>query len=107
MLASIPFTLDAAGERSAHALYRLHEHEVCRRTDRLFACLLLAQWLLGILLAIWVSPLTWAGTESQTHPHIWTAVFLGALINGLPIAFALTIPGEWLTRQVIAIAQAL
>ncbi|HVW00525.1 MAG TPA: ATP-binding protein, partial [Planctomycetaceae bacterium] len=103
----LPLALDASAERHAEMLYRRHEQAVCRLTDRVFACLLFAQWLFGILLAAFVSPLTWAGTASGTHPHVWSAIFLGGAISSLPIFLALRFPGRILTRHVIAVAQAL
>ena len=32
------------------------------------------QWVAGIVFALWVSPLAWAGSTSQTHVHVWAAV---------------------------------
>ena len=95
-----------AGDR-AEVLFRSHWDAILRRTDRLFAALLGVQWLGGILVALLVSPRTWAGTTSQVHLHVWTAVGLGLVIVSLPIVLALTRPGESLTRHVVAIAQML
>jgi hypothetical protein len=80
---------------------------VYRRTDRLFAGLLTAEWVAAVGLAAWVSPLTWAGTESRTHPHVWAAVLLGLAVISLPVALALLRPGRPLTRHVIAAGQML
>lgn len=86
-----------------------HEHKqlVYQRTDRMFAALMTLQWVAGVAAALWVSPKTWAGTESQTHPHIWAALFLGGAISSLPIVLALTRPGHPSTRYVIAVGQML
>ena len=59
--------------------------EIYRRTDRMFAVLLIVQWLAMIGLSIWVTPLAWAGATSSIHPHIWAAVVLGGLIIGFPL----------------------
>ena len=80
---------------------------IYRRTDQMFAGLLLFQWLAMIALALWVSPLTWAGSASSTHPHVWAAVGLGGLVASLPVVLALTRPGRTHTRFVIAAAQLL
>jgi len=80
---------------------------VYKRTDRLLVGLLAFQWFAAMALAIWVSPLTWAGDLSQTHPHVWTAVFLGGAIISLPCLLGLTQAGRPLTRHVIAAAQML
>jgi two-component system, sensor histidine kinase and response regulator len=78
-----------------------------QRTDRMFAGLLLFQWVAMVGLALWVTPLTWAGTESRTHPHVWAAVVLGGLIIAFPVFLALARPGRSNTRFVIAAAQML
>jgi signal transduction histidine kinase/CheY-like chemotaxis protein len=89
------------------ALFAAQRDAVFRRTDRLFAGLLLFQWLFGIGLAIWVSPYTWHGAESAVHPHIWAAIGLGGVISFWPIFLALARPGEAMTRYSIAVSQML
>ena len=88
-------------------LFHQHQQEICRRTDRLFAGLLAFQWLAGVVLALWISPQTWAGPSSQVHLHVWAALFLGGVIVSLPIGLALLRPGRLATRQFIAVAQML
>src|SRR5205085_7643571 len=44
---------------------------------------------------------------SQTHIHVWAAVFLGGVIVAFPIYLGLRRPGETLTRHVIAAGQML
>lgn len=78
-----------------------------RWTDRMFAPLLVAQWIAGILLAHLLSPLTYAGTASNTHPHVWLAWFVGTAIMALPLWFVICWPGRTLTRHIVAIAQML
>jgi signal transduction histidine kinase len=80
---------------------------IYKHTDRMFAALMAIQWLAGIAAAYWISPLTWEGSASQTHPHVWAALFLGGAISSLPIALALTRPGHASTRYTIAVAQML
>ena len=87
----------AAGARDA----------IHRRTDRMFAGLLVFQWAAMVVLALWVSPLTWAGADSRTHPHVWAAVALGGAIVALPVFLAFARPGRANTRFVIAAAQML
>src|SRR5947199_3236345 len=77
---------------------------IYKHTDRMFAALMAIQWLAGIAAAYWISPLTWEGSASQTHPHVWAALFLGGAISSLPIALALTRPGHASTRYTIAVA---
>ena len=60
-----------------------------RRTDRLFATLLVAQFFFVLLLALLVSPYTWQGATKATHLHVWMALVLGAVISGFPITLAI------------------
>nr|UXE46194.1 sensor histidine kinase RcsC [uncultured bacterium] len=77
------------------------------RTDRMFAGLMMFQWIAGIVAALVISPRTWAGQYSSTHVHVWAAIFLGGAITLVPVTMALQYPGRALTRHVIAIGQAL
>jgi signal transduction histidine kinase len=81
--------------------------EIYQRTDRMFAYLMAGQWLAGIGFALWVSPVTWAGAESQTHVHVWAAVFLGGAISLFPALLAILAPGRTATRHIIATSQML
>ncbi len=92
--------------RAAELLYK-QQQRLYRHTDRLFAALMVAQWIGGIALALWISPRTWAGTSSSVHPHVWLAIGLGGAIAIFPILMALFMPGETLTRYTIAVGQML
>jgi two-component system sensor histidine kinase/response regulator len=92
---------------SATALFQKHRQAIFRGTDRLFAGLLVAQWVATVACALWLSPLAWAGLSSYTHPHVWAALILGGGIISLPVLLALTLPGRAFTRHVIAVAQML
>jgi PAS domain S-box-containing protein len=91
----------------AEELYRAHERSIFEQTDRLFAGLMVVQWLAGIAAAYWISPRTWAGSTSQPHLHVWAALYLGGLITLLPVALALVRPGHMATRYIISICQVL
>jgi diguanylate cyclase (GGDEF)-like protein len=88
-------------------LFTEHRRAIFKRTDRMFAVLMAVQWMAGIAAALWISPKTWAGPDSQTHIHVWAAVLLGGAISLFPIALALLRPGETSTRYIIASAQML
>jgi diguanylate cyclase (GGDEF)-like protein len=88
-------------------LFNEHRKSIFRHTDRMFAALMAIQWLAGIAAALWISPKTWAGPYSQTHVHVWAAVFLGGAVSLFPVTLALLRPGEASTRFVIATAQML
>jgi two-component system, sensor histidine kinase and response regulator len=88
-------------------LARQAERTAWEKTDRMFAALLLFQWLAGIAAAKWISPLTWAGTQSSTHVHLWAAIFLGGAIIALPLWLVYRRAGSPLTRHTIAVAEML
>jgi signal transduction histidine kinase/CheY-like chemotaxis protein len=101
--------LEIANEDSSRArqLFEQHWRENARRTDRMFAVLLVLEWLAAILIALVLSPKSWDGTMSHTHPHVWLAIFLGGGLASLPVALAWKHPGLTLTRHMIALAQIL
>ncbi len=88
-------------------LFKEHLQSLYKRTDRLFAVLLICQWLAGIVIALVVSPLTWTGTHSEIHIHVWAAIFFGGAITIWPIYLAWKRPGQIITRHIIAISQML
>ncbi len=88
-------------------LLNQHFEKIYKRTDRMFGVLFVLQWIFGILLSVWISPKTWAGIYSQTHIHVWTALFLGALIISLPLVSIWRYPGKIITRYLVAIGQTL
>lgn len=104
LLEKSPTGSTTVSQRAA-LLFANDRAEVYKRTDRMFAVLLALQWVAGIVIAWWVSPRVWVGSESRIHLHIWAAIFLGGIIDSLPIFLALRYPGRSLTRHVIAVAQ--
>src|SRR5713226_1243388 len=93
-------------EQASH-LFAAHQQTIYKSTDRMFAVLMSVQWLAGVIAALWIAPRTWIGTSSQTHIHVWAAVFLGGAISFFPIVLAICKPGANSTRYVIATAQTL
>jgi two-component system sensor histidine kinase/response regulator len=91
----------------AEALFVQYKHNLHASTDRLFAGLMVLQWIAGIIFAIWVSPLAWYGPTSRTHIHVWAAVFLGGAICLFPAMLGLLRPGRPSTRYTISVAQML
>ena len=98
---------DGAVSQRASELFQQSRLAIFRRTDRLFAGLMVLQWIAAIVSAVWISPRTWAGAYSETHLHVWAAVLLGGLITAFPVCLVLLRPGAALTRHVIAISQML
>jgi signal transduction histidine kinase/ActR/RegA family two-component response regulator len=97
--------LSSATLARADQLFADHQRTIYQHTDRLFAVLMVVQWVAGIAAALWIGPRTWMGTVSQTHIHVWAAIFLGAAINAIPIALAVRRPGATSTRYAIATGQ--
>jgi len=91
----------------AAALLREQQVRIWTQTDRLFAALFLIQWVAGIYVALTLSPRAWSGSQSSTHLHVWTAIYLGGAITLFPSALALARPARTSTRHVIAVAQML
>ena len=87
--------------------FREQQLKIYKNTDRIFAILMPIQWLAGILIAWFVSPLTWQGPKSDIHSYIWTAVVVGGVITVLPVFLALKFPGKAVTRYTISVSQLL
>src|SRR6266550_7153768 len=51
-------------------LFNQHQQDICKRTDHMFAVLMMLQWVGGIIAAALISPRAWVGTTSQIHVHI-------------------------------------
>ena len=109
MSATTAKTLEHNTKASQRAQFLLEEFQanVYRTTDRLFCFLMIVQWIVGVVAAVWITPYTWIGTQYKIHTHVLAAIFLGGIIVSLPIAFVLRSPGRPLTRHIIAIAQML
>lgn len=98
---------DAEELRTAK-LFRRAQRRNHIETDRLFANLMILQWVGGIVIAIWVSPKVWYDALNQKQLwHVWTATFLGGLICLIPVLLAWKHPGRMITRHVIAVSQIL
>ncbi len=93
--------------KRADALLNEQRLHVFVRTDRLFAALLIAEWIAGICLSLIISPSTWDGTVSKLHPHVLMAVLGGGALAAFPFALVMLKPGSALTRHVVAISQML
>jgi signal transduction histidine kinase len=91
----------------AHAIFLADLDQVNRRTSRVFFWLMIIQWLGAVIAAVWISPRTWIGQDSQIHVHVWTAVFLGGLLSAAPMLLTWRRPSDAFTRHVIAVAQML
>ena len=91
----------AATARRARELLAEHQRNIHVRSDRLFAGLLVLQWLFAIGVALWLSPHQWAGVIRQTHVHVLAALLLGSVIVVFPVLMVLLRPGGVATRHVV------
>lgn len=98
-------SLKIADNPEARGLLHKKQAIVYRNTSYLFAALMSFQWVASVVIAWFVSPLTWNGTQSQIHPHVWTAIIFGGAITSLPVSLALKYPEAKYTRYTIAVGQ--
>jgi two-component system, sensor histidine kinase and response regulator len=108
-MSEIDRELDPQGSVAVRAAVLFGEMRIriFKRTDRLFAGLMVLQWLGTIVAALYLSPKTWVGPESYVNIHLWAAIFLGGALTLLPMALVLLRPGATLTRHVVAVCEML
>lgn len=91
----------------SEAIFQDLYRECARRTDYMFAWLMLAQWVVLIIWAATTTPFGWVGNDRYIHPHVWLAVIGGGLTAFLPIVNVWRRPGTRLTRHIVAACQIL
>jgi serine phosphatase RsbU (regulator of sigma subunit) len=105
---------DARIAERAAAIFEARNDDNLRRVDRLFAYLMIGQWLFAVALAVAFSPYAWTtygGIVKSAQPfdidglNLKLALFLGGALSSLPVALAFLRPGWIGTRYVIACAQ--
>lgn len=94
-------------QQRSEELRREYSNKLYVRTDRLFAGLMIIQFIAAIFAAVLISPRTWVGDDSYIHFHVYAAVGIGFCLMLLPVLLAIYMPGAALTRYVIAVAQVL
>jgi multicomponent Na+:H+ antiporter subunit A len=73
-------------------MFAAHRDHIYRNTDRMFAALMVLQWIAGIVAACFISPRTWIGQTSHVHVHVWAAIFLGTPTRAQPPPVGLVAP---------------
>ena len=91
-------------ERVKHLLHRQRE-EVYRETDRLFVCVLLAEWAALLIIALLGASEIWRGDSRGIDLHVWNALVFGGAITLVPIVMARVRSGSASTRYTIAACQ--
>ena len=99
--------MDEQLKERSKILFDKHMFDTYSRVDKLFAYLMILQWVGAIVLAWFVSPKTWIGETSQTHVHFYAAIFLGGLLTLMPVYLAFRRPGQVMTRHIIVACQVL
>jgi hypothetical protein len=92
---------------SAEALFRNEELRLRIRTEEHFFWMFFVQWIAGIIVCGWVSPLAWQGARASMPDYLVAPVGLGGLLVGAPMVLIRFFPGSWFTRHVVATAQML
>ena len=102
-----PITNDPGFEAAVKEKVHLYATAVACHIDRLFAGLMLIQWVGCIGAVLLISPRTWIGESVHLHTHLWFAILIGGAICCVPLWFIFKRPGQLSTRMVIATSQAL
>src|SRR5262245_44397951 len=96
---------DATLVARSEEIFQEQRQQIFRRTDRLFAALMILQWIGGSIAAFLVTPRTWEGSASAVHFHVWLAIVFGGVLAVPPVLLAWRFPGRAVTRYVIALTQ--
>lgn len=99
--------LDRRSVIKAQKLLKNQLEKIYRNCDVLFGGLLITEWLAAILVAMLWSPKAWAGIYSNTHVHVYLAIWLGLAIISLPLLLIIKMPGAAMTRHFVAAGQML
>jgi two-component system sensor histidine kinase/response regulator len=79
-----------------------HQRRLFERTDRLFAGLMLFEWVAAIAVAQWISAHARFGTESAIQIHLWAAIRQSGAILFLSFVLVFAVPSRAITRHLIA-----
>ena len=94
-------------KQRSEQLYRSDRAHLCRLTNRMFAVLLLFQWLAGVAVAACFAPDHFALRATSLQLEMFTALGLGGLIIALPLFLIQRKPEAAVTRHAVAVGQML
>ncbi len=103
----IPAEMQGVIWRRAEASYRTQTHAVAVRADRIFAVIMVIQWVAGVIAASFITPRTWIGADSSLHYHIPAAIVIGGCLCLPSLLFGLRCPGARINRYVTSVTQML
>lgn len=106
-MVTLDYALNLKVEELRKARYREDMRSIAAFADRVFACLMLVQFLAAVAVAIWLTPYTWIGLQSTLHVHVRGALIIGAVLTVLVLYLALSDPGRFSNAVPITIAQIL
>jgi signal transduction histidine kinase/CheY-like chemotaxis protein/HPt (histidine-containing phosphotransfer) domain-containing protein len=106
MVTSI-YELDPSFDARVAEKVQQHSTALAKRIDRLFAGLMLVQWLACVVTVLVISPHTWIGRTPQFSQHVWFVIVGGGVLWSLPALFAWKYPGTVTSRMAIAVSQML
>jgi two-component system sensor histidine kinase/response regulator len=93
--------------KRAREIYLEYRGSEARYIDRLFCKLLLCQWVGAVLIAVLVTPYSWAGRQWSVHDHVWISVILGGLLAAYPCFRVWKDPAARSHRYLMACSQML
>ena len=96
-----------ACHQNARELFGSRYETECVWGHRFMSWMMVGQWLLGILYAVFCAPYTWIGQLHDLHIQVWLAIVLGSFLSGIAIAWMKLWPHQSITRHVVAITQVL
>ncbi|SMP75550.1 hypothetical protein SAMN06265222_11971 [Neorhodopirellula lusitana] len=89
------------------ALFQKRYDQECSRVHRFMTWIMIAQWVLGLAFAVFLSPYTWIGEQNEVHIHVWAALLIGSSLSGFAILSMRLYPKASSTRHVVAVVQLL
>ncbi len=104
---SITNKINAKTKEKAEIIYDEAYQKLCIDTDKVFAILLVFQWIVAVIVAIVFSPKTWIGAQGMVSVHIYASVIIGGFLTCFPLYLMKKEPGAEVNRYANVIAQAL
>jgi signal transduction histidine kinase len=99
--------VDAKVNVISNNLFNSSYQSLCKDNDRVFAIMLMVQWIGSVIAALVISPRTWLGSENSIHFHVLFATMAGAILTVYPVYRNLRMPGAVANRYINVIAQGL
>ena len=103
----IPEEMQRDIEQRSEALFRDHSRRVACRVDRMFAYIMVSQWVAAVFAAVIITPRTWIGSSSAIHLHVNASFIIGGCLSAPSILLCLFSPGAKANRYVTAATQML